>query len=158
MSRSFTSNSPIDILDSIVAKKPIVNSAHVHRYPTFFSLCIATVLCLSLLVSYPSPSVLAQSSNGGGGGATNQYQGGQGQVLEKISDKGSYRVQIMWNALTSQGGNAMPSGNAKPSPTIPKQGFEMEIDFLNASAPLPTGKTVPQKESGIRSETSLGEC
>ena len=32
----------------------------------------------------------------------------------------------------------------------------MEIDFLNASAPPPTTKTVPQKESSIRGESSLG--
>ena len=77
-------------------------------------------------------------------------------VLQKISDKGNYRIQILWNQLTSQGGNAIPSGNSIPSPTLPKQGFETEILFLNASAPLPTTKTVPQKQSGIRGETSLG--
>jgi hypothetical protein len=32
----------------------------------------------------------------------------------------------------------------------------MEIDFLNASAPAPTSKTIPQKESAIRGESSLG--
>jgi hypothetical protein len=130
-------------------------SFNIHRYITLLSLILVVLLCSSLISPYPS--VLAQSTNGGAGAsATNQYQGGQGMILEKISDKGNYRVQIMWNALTSQGGSAVPSGNAKPSPTIPKQGFEMEVDFLNASAPLPTGKTVPQKESGIKSESPVG--
>jgi hypothetical protein len=32
----------------------------------------------------------------------------------------------------------------------------METDFLNASAPAPTSKTIPQKESAIRGESSLG--
>lgn len=130
-------------------------SANIHRLITPLSLILGLLLCSSLVSSYPS--VLAQSSNGGvGAGSTNQYQGGQGMILEKISDKGNYRVQIMWNQLGSQSANAVPSGNATSSPTIPKQGFEMEVDFLNASAPLPTGKTVPQKESGIKSESPVG--
>ena len=130
-------------------------SVNIQRYITLLSLILGVLLCSSLVSSYPS--VLAQSSNGGvGASATNQYQGGQGMILEKISDKGNYRVQIMWNQLGSQSANAVPSGNATSSPTIPKQGFEMEVDFLNASAPLPTGKTVPQKESGIKSESPVG--
>ena len=130
-------------------------SVNIHRYITPLSLILGLLLCSSLVSSYPS--VLAQSSNGGvSAGSTNQYQGGQGMILEKISDKGNYRVQIMWNQLGSQSANAVPSGNATSSPTIPKQGFEMEVDFLNASAPLPTGKTVPQKESGIKSESPVG--
>jgi len=128
-------------------------SVSIQRYITLLYFILGVLLCSSLVSSYPS--ILAQSSNGSVG-ATNQYQAGQGMILEKVSDKGNYRVQMMWNTLTSQGGNAMPSGNAKPSPTIPKQGFEMEIDFLNASAPLPTGKTVPQKESSIKSESPVG--
>ena len=130
-------------------------SFNIHRYITLLSLILGILLCSSLVSSYPS--VLAQSSNGGvGASATNQYQGGQGMILEKISDKGNYRVQIMWNQLGSQSATAVPSGNTTSSPTIPKQGFEMEVDFLNASAPLPTGKTVPQRESGIKSESPVG--
>jgi hypothetical protein len=130
-------------------------SVNIHRYITPLSLILGLLLCSSLVSSYPS--VLPQSGNGGvGAGSSNQYQGGQGMILEKISDKGNYRVQIMWNQLGSQSVNAVPSGNTTSSPTIPKQGFEMEVDFLNASAPLPTGKTVPQKESGIKSESPVG--
>ncbi|MFL6462762.1 MAG: hypothetical protein ACJ71J_17760 [Nitrososphaeraceae archaeon] len=124
--------------------RPIVNSVAIHRYSTFLTLSIGMLLCSSLLVSYPS--VLAQTN----GGVATQNQGAQGGILEKISDKGNYRVQILWNQLTSLGGSAIPS------PAVPKQGFEMEIDFLNASAPLPTAKTVPQKETGIRSESPVG--
>ena len=145
----------MSIMVSNIDRHLLFYSVNIQRYITLLSLILGVLLCSSLVSSYPS--VLAQSSNGGvGAGSTNQYQGGQGMILEKISDKGNYRVQIMWNALSSQGGSAMPSGNAKPSPTIPKQGFEMEIDFLNASAPLPTGKTVPQKESTIKSESPVG--
>lgn len=153
MIRALTNYMSINL--SNIDRNVLFYSVNIHRYITLLSLILGALLCSSLVSS--CPSVLAQSSNGSvGASATNQYQGGQGMILEKISDKGNYRVQMMWNALSSQGGNAMPSGNAKPSPTIPKQGFEMEIDFLNASAPLPTGKTVPQKESGIKSESPVG--
>jgi hypothetical protein len=63
-----------------------------------------------------------------------------GALLEKISDKGNYRVQLMWN---------------ESSRSLSNKGFDMEIDFLNASAPLPTANTVPQKESNIKGESSL---
>src|SRR5919197_1303129 len=124
----------LKIYSSNIIKRPIVNSVVIQLYLPFLSLSIAMVLCLSSIVSYPS--VLAQSS-----GAVNQYQAGQGAILEKISDKGNYRVQIMLN---------------RSSLALPKQGFDMEIDFLNASAPLPTAKSVPQKETAIRSESPVG--
>jgi hypothetical protein len=133
MTRTFMNNLIINV--SYIIRRPIVNSVAIQRYRAFLSLSIGMVLCLSLLISYPS--ILAQSS----GGVANQNQGGQGAILEKISDKGNYRVQIMGN---------------RSSLALPKQGFEMEIDFLNASAPLPTAKTVPQKETGIRSESPVG--
>jgi hypothetical protein len=148
--RTFTNNiKPVNEYD--ITRSLLISFIGIHRHVTVLSLILGVLLCSSLLASYPS--ILAQSS---GGGATSQYQGGQGMVLEKVSDKGSYRVQIMWNQLGSQNASAIPSGNATSSPAIPKQGFDMEIDFLNASAPLPSGKTVPQKESRIRSESPVG--
>src|SRR5918911_771218 len=144
MKRAFTNNfKPVN-------RVLLTFSIGIRRHVTALSLILGVLLCSSLLASYPS--ILAQSS----GGATSQYQGGQGMILEKVSDKGNYRVQIMWNQLGSQNTSAIPSANATSSPAIPKQGFEMEIDFLNASAPLPSGKTVPQKESRIRSESPIG--
>lgn len=150
MKRTFTNNiKPVNEYD--ITRSLLISFIGIHKHVTVLSLILGVLLCSSLLASYPS--ILAQSS---GGGATSQYQGGQGMVLEKVSDKGSYRVQIMWNQLGSQNASAIPSGNATSSPAIPKQGFDMEIDFLNASAPLPSGKTVPQKESRIRSESPVG--
>jgi len=150
MKRAFTNNiKPLNGYD--VIRGLLASSIGIRRHVTALSLILGVLLCFSLLASYPS--ILAQSK----GGTTSQYQGGQGMILEKISDKGNYRVQIMWNQLGSQlNYNAIPSGNATSSPAIPKQGFEMEIDFQNASAPLPSGKTVPQKESRIRSESPIG--
>jgi hypothetical protein len=150
MISAFTNNSkPVNGYD--VTTVLLAFSIGIRRHVMVLSLILGVFLGFSLLAPYPS--ILAQS----GGDATNQYQGGQGMILEKVSDKGSYRVQIMWNQLGSQlNYNAIPSGNATSSPAIPKQGFEMEIDFQNASAPLPSGKTVPQKESRIRSESPVG--
>ena len=150
MKRTFTNN--IKLLNEYdITRSVLISFIGIHRHVTVLSLILGVLLCSSLLASYPS--ILAQSS---GGGATSQYQGGQGMILEKVSDKGNYRVQLMWNQLGSQNASAIPSANATSSPSIPKQGFEMEIDFLNASAPLPSGKTVPQKESRIRSESPVG--
>jgi len=70
----------------------------------------------------------------------------QPPVTTKISEKGIYQVQLTFvSTLPIQSPNLLS-----------KKGFQMEIDFLNASAPPPTTKTVPQKESSIRGESSLG--
>jgi hypothetical protein len=70
----------------------------------------------------------------------------QPPVTTKISEKGIYQVQLTFiSTLPIQSPNLLP-----------KSGFQMEIDFLNASAPAPTNKTIPQKESAIRGESSLG--
>jgi hypothetical protein len=108
------------------------------------TLCSGLLLLFVLSVSIYSHLALAQ-----GGAIT---QSGQqplasrgnataGALLEKVSDKGNYRVQIMWN---------------ESSLFLSNKGFDMEIDFLNASAPLPTANTVPQKETNLKGESSLG--
>jgi hypothetical protein len=53
-------------------------------------------------------------------------------VLSKLSDKGTYLVQLRW----SQG----------PS-LLPEDGFDMEIVFLNGSAPRGTTQTYPTTET-----------
>jgi hypothetical protein len=120
---------------------------------------IGALFLISAFVS--SPSIFAQASSvshsgltfvvssanqSGTNNANNVLSTGlnnntQGAILEKISDKGNYRVQLMFN---------------ESSLSLPKKGFDMEIDFLNASAPLPTAKTVPQKETATKSESSIG--
>jgi hypothetical protein len=64
--------------------------------------------------------------------------GSQGPVTTKISDKGIYKIQLTF---------VSPSPIQSPS-VLPKKGFQMEVDFLNASAPPPATQTIPQKESG----------
>ncbi len=69
--------------------------------------------------------------------------GSQPPTTTKISERGIYQVQLTFiSTLPIQSPNLLP-----------KSGFQMEIDFLNASAPAPT---IPQKESAIRGESSLG--
>ena len=54
--------------------------------------------------------------------------------MTKISNNGTYVVQLKWSNPTSL-----------QSPNIPaNKGFDMEVLFLNASAPTPNAKTVPQ--------------
>ena len=66
----------------------------------------------------------------------------QPPTTTKISERGIYQVQLTFiSTLPIQSPNLLP-----------KSGFQMEIDLLNASAPAPT---IPQKESAIRGESSL---
>jgi hypothetical protein len=62
-------------------------------------------------------------------------------ILQKLSDKGNYRVQIRWSQ----------------DPTLlAASGFDMEIVFLNASEPEATPQTFPQKETNLTGASSLG--
>jgi hypothetical protein len=108
-------------------------------YSVLFSITVATALVVLFYVSFPS--VLAQNATSTPNGGNPVSSQGNASMVEKVSDKGNYRVQIMWN---------------QSSVALPKGGFDMEIDFLNASAPLPTAKTVPPKQSAIKGETSVG--
>jgi hypothetical protein len=85
----------------------------------------------------------ANSSNHSAAAANNNSAlqppsiGSQGPITTKISDKGIYKVQLTF---------VSPSPIQSPS-ILPKKGFQMEVDFLNASAPPPATQTIPQKES-----------
>jgi hypothetical protein len=62
-------------------------------------------------------------------------------VLEKISDNGTYRVQIRWG---------------QPPSLLPENGFDMEIIFLNASAPPATLQTFPTTETNETDASRMG--
>jgi hypothetical protein len=70
------------------------------------------------------PSSFAQEDNSTQLNAT----GTNLPVLEKISDKGIYNVQLKWPQTVDDAQNAL----------------QVEIVFVNASAPLPTNNTIPQ--------------
>jgi hypothetical protein len=111
-----------------------------------FSITSCSVLFLLLILSVSISYHLALAQGGaitqnGQQPIVSQGNATAGALLEKVSDKGNYRVQIMWN---------------ESSLFLSNKGFDMEIDFLNASAPLPTTNTVPQKESNLKGESSLG--
>ena len=53
-------------------------------------------------------------------------------ILEKTSDKGIYLVRLLW---------PQPEAQARPA------GLQVQIDFLNATAPIGTNATVPQREN-----------
>ena len=63
-------------------------------------------------------------------------------VLEQLSEKGNYRVQLKWPQTIDDVQNAL----------------QVEIVFVNASAPLPTNNTIPEREgnaSGSGTEAGL---
>jgi hypothetical protein len=61
-------------------------------------------------------------------------------VLEKLSDKGTYIVQLRWSQAPS---------------LLPDDGFDMEIVFLNASAPRATTQTFPTTETNESEGSSV---
>ena len=67
-------------------------------------------------------------------------------IMTKISKNGTYVVQLKWSNPTSL-----------QSPNVPaNKGFDMEVLFLNSSAPTPNSKTVPQLETkNVSGETTV---
>jgi hypothetical protein len=134
-----------ELNDFTLLKSLFYNRERSYSSTLLFSITLCSLLLLIVLsVSISCHFAIAQ------GGATTQYgqqplssQGNRtaGAFQEKISDKGNYRVQVMWN---------------QSSLSLSNKGFDMEIDFLNASSPLPTANTVPQKETNLKGESSLG--
>src|SRR5437868_5507510 len=121
-------------IDSIIIKKHGMLREKTTSYSVVFSvIVVAVILFSSICVSIPS--VFAQgtttSQNAGNplapqgktntvtsntGNATsfsNINNNTKGAIVEKISDKGNYRIQIMWN---------------QSSLSLPKKGLDMEID------------------------------
>ncbi|MDQ6862576.1 MAG: hypothetical protein M3044_02010 [Thermoproteota archaeon] len=108
----------------------------------------ASLLFLFITTLLLSPSIFAFGQNTGGGAnqsgsvgsstgnnsnstLTTAGTGSQPPIATKISDKGIYQVQLTFiSTLPTQSPNLLS-----------KSGFQMEIDFLNASAPAPTSKT-----------------
>lgn len=61
-------------------------------------------------------------------------------LLEQVSDKGIYKVQLRWSQI----------------PLGPDKAIDMQLVFLNASAPEATEETVPQKETNETGQNVLG--
>lgn len=64
-------------------------------------------------------------------------------VMTKLSNNGTYIVQLKWSNPTS-----IQSPNLRAG-----KGFDMQVVFLNASAPAPNAKSVPKTETNVSGET-----
>lgn len=64
-------------------------------------------------------------------------------VMTKLSNNGTYIVQLKWSNPTS-----IQSPNLRAG-----KGFDMQVVFLNASAPAPNSKSVPKTETNVSGET-----
>lgn len=96
----------------------------------YFLLGIAAALVFVTAVSLMPPSPLfAQQDNATQLNTTSTDI----PVLEQVSEKGIYRVQLKWPQTVSDVENAL----------------QVEIVFNNASAPLPTSDTIPQTEDNL---------
>ncbi|MDP8888629.1 MAG: hypothetical protein M3M89_03270 [Thermoproteota archaeon] len=99
-----------------------------HHYYLLGVAALVFIITASLL-----PSSFAQQDNATQLNATSTDV----PVLEQISEKGIYRVQLKWPQPISDVEDAL----------------QVEIVFNNASAPMPTNTTVPQREGN---ETGVG--
>jgi hypothetical protein len=62
-------------------------------------------------------------------------------ILEQLSDKGNYLIQVRW---------------AQNPSLLAASGFEMEIVFLNASQPEATPESFPIKETNVTGDSFVG--
>jgi hypothetical protein len=65
-------------------------------------------------------------------------------VLSEISDKGNYRVELRWGT---------PLDIQSPA-ILSKEGFDMEVSFLNATAAEATPQTIPGGQTNLTDEPS----
>ncbi len=96
-----------------------------HHYYYYYHL-LAVVGIAFGVAAILLPSSFAQQDNTTQLNAT----GIEAPVLEKISDKGIYNVQLKWPETVDDAQNSL----------------QVEIVFVNASAPLPTNNTIPETE------------
>jgi hypothetical protein len=90
------------------------------------------LLAVAVIAFVAAGSLLLQSSFAQPNNATQLNATGTNvPVLEKISDKGIYNVQLKWPQTIDDAQNAL----------------QVEIVFANASAPSPTNNTIPQRQT-----------
>ena len=106
-------------------------------YYRYYCLLVAAGIALGV-GDISLPSTFAQQDNTPQLNATST----EAPVLQKISDKGIYNVQLKWPEPVDDAQNSL----------------QVELVFVNASAPLPTNNTIPETEgntSGSGSEAGL---
>jgi hypothetical protein len=87
---------------------------------------VAALVFVTAASLLPPPPLFAQQDNATQLNTTSTDV----PVLEQISEKGIYRVQLKWPQTITDAENAL----------------QVEIVFNNASAPMPTNTTIPQRE------------
>ena len=102
----------------------IVHVAKQYYYLLVVAAALAFVTAASLL-----PPLFAQQDNSTQLNATSTDV----PVLQQVSEKGIYRVELKWPQTVSDVEDAL----------------QVEIVFNNASAPLPTSNTIPQTEDNL---------
>jgi hypothetical protein len=108
-----------------------------HYYYHYYCLLVAAGIALGV-GDMLLPATFAQQDNTTQLNATST----EAPVLQKISDKGIYNVQLKWPEPVDDAQNAL----------------QVELVFVNASAPLPTNNTIPETEgnaSGSGTEAGL---
>jgi hypothetical protein len=98
------------------------------QYYYYYLLVVAAALAFVTAASL-LPPLFAQQDNSTQLNATSTDV----PVLQQVSEKGIYRVELKWPQTVSDVEDAL----------------QVEIVFNNASAPLPTSNTIPQRESNV---------
>jgi hypothetical protein len=114
---------------------------HVAKQYYYYLLVVAAALAFVTAASL-LPPLFAQQDNSTQLNATSTDV----PVLQQVSEKGIYRVELKWPQTVSDVEDAL----------------QVEIVFNNASAPLPTSNTIPQREdnftdSGIEDARTVPE-
>ena len=123
---------------------------------------------IAVILLFPAISGFGQNST------ENVQNGTTNNTNSSANTNGSYTQQPIKSASTGSHNYQLPlrflrKGSIKFNGTLsqhclmpqspnllPKSGFQTQIEFLKASAAAPTSNTIPQKESAIRGESSLG--
>lgn len=123
-----------------------VNSSDFSHSDMSVSSCYGILLSLAafvsvLLIVFFAPSLnhaWGQTSSNhttlspAGIGANNSTN--QPQMMTNISKQGTYKVEIQWHTPQST-----------QTAVLPKNGFQLEVRFLNGTAPSATSKNIPNK-------------
>jgi hypothetical protein len=114
--------------EKVHPKHRVLFSASAGSFLFFF---VTAVLLFPSIFAFGQNTSTGNIQNGATNNTNSSANTSQPPIATKISDKGIYQVQLSFiSTLPMQSPNLLP-----------KSGFQMEIDFLNASAPAPISKT-----------------
>ena len=111
---------------------------------SFTSILLILFLALSLNYTWGQTSGNHTTIGAVGTGSRNN----QPQMLTNISKQGTYKVEIEWTGVHG-------AQEVSQSAVFPKNGFQLQVRFLNGTAPSATSKNIPNKlaEGGV---TTIG--